>query len=53
MLVALSERADVAAHRQQEVGDVNLLEQLLTVVHGSKQVLGADAVRLLKALEQP
>lgn len=44
MLMALSEGADMAAHRQQEVGDINLLEQLLTVVHGSKQVLGADAV---------
>lgn len=52
MLVALSEGADVAAHGQQEVGDINLLKQLLTVIHGCKQVLGADAVCLLKALEQ-
>lgn len=53
MLVALSEGADMAAHCQQEVGDINLLEQLFTVVHGCKKVLGADAVWLLKALEQP
>lgn len=50
--MALSERADMAAHGQQEVGDINLLKQLLTVIHGCKQVLGADAVCLLKALEQ-
>lgn len=34
----------MAAHCQQEVGDVDLLEQLLAVVHGCEQVLGTDAV---------